>query len=120
MDNCTIYENFKLIAPSKKVEDFKQALEKVDISPDKVYDKVYNLSGGEQQRVALARVLLKDFEVILADEPTGNLDDKNALKVLDILNSLKSEGKTIICVTHDEKIASKSDKIIKIRNGELL
>lgn len=69
--------------------------------------KIYNLSGGEQQRVALARLLLKNCEIILADEPTGSLDVANRDLVLDVLDKLNQEGKTIIMVTHDPYIVSR-------------
>lgn len=76
--------------------------------------KVYTLSGGEQQRVALARILLKEGDIVLADEPTGNLDKKNSDIVMNLLKKLKIEGKTIIVVTHDETIASQCDDIIRL------
>ena len=70
------------------------------------------LSGGEQQRVAIARTMLKPCEIILADEPTGNLDAHNKEKVIQLFQQMKTEGKTIICVTHDEEMAKKADRII--------
>ncbi|SCJ54182.1 Lipoprotein-releasing system ATP-binding protein LolD [uncultured Clostridium sp.] len=76
--------------------------------------KVFELSGGEQQRLALARIMLKKCEIILADEPTGNLDNKNRDIVFNILKDLNKQGKTIVIVTHDNYIANKCDKIIKL------
>lgn len=75
------------------------------------------LSGGERQRVALARALANDPEVILADEPTGNLDSKRGQEIADMFNRLSKEGKTIILVTHDLDIAKHADKIYKLRDG---
>ena len=80
----------------------------------KVDQKVYTLSGGEQQRVALARAFYKKNDVILADEPTGSLDAENAEIVMDILRDLNRAGKTIILVTHDEKIKRMCDRIITL------
>jgi ABC-type lipoprotein export system ATPase subunit len=78
------------------------------------------LSGGQQQRVAIARALMNSPDIILADEPTGQLDEKSGKSVMDILKSLNRQGKTVIVVTHDPKIASYSDRIIRIRDGEVL
>ena len=76
--------------------------------------KVYTLSGGEQQRVALARIMLKRGNIILADEPTGNLDEKNTDNVMDILKKLNKQGKTIIIVTHNEKVAQTCDAVLSL------
>jgi ABC-type lipoprotein export system ATPase subunit len=77
------------------------------------------LSGGEQQRVAFARALANDPEVILADEPTGNLDAKNAQKIVQVLQFLKSNGKTIIVSTHDQQIKALADQVICLDEGKL-
>ena len=77
-------------------------------------DKVYTLSGGEQQRVALARLMLKRSNIILADEPTGSLDRKNADAVINILKTLNEEGKTIVLVTHDENIKKMGTRLIEL------
>ena len=77
--------------------------------------KVCELSGGEQQRIAIARTMLKPCEIILADEPTGNLDTNNKEKIIHLFKELKKEGKTIICVTHDEKMAKSADRIIDLK-----
>ena len=77
------------------------------------------LSGGEQQRVAFARALANDPEVILADEPTGNLDAKNAQKIVQVLQFLKSNGKTVIVSTHDQQIRALADQIICLDEGKL-
>jgi putative ABC transport system ATP-binding protein len=78
------------------------------------------LSGGERQRVAIARALINDPEVILADEPTGNLDSKTGGSVLDIMEGLHHEGKTIIIVTHDESIVRIAEKLLRIKDGRLV
>ncbi len=76
--------------------------------------KIYELSGGEQQRVAIARIMLKPSKIILADEPTGSLDEKNRDVVLTLLKTLNKEGKTLILVTHDKYVASQCNKIIQL------
>ncbi|WP_457593741.1 ABC transporter ATP-binding protein [Hydrogenimonas sp.] len=78
------------------------------------------LSGGEKQRVAIARALINDPAVILADEPTGQLDSQNAEIVMQILVQLNEEGKTVILVTHDETMAAYAKRIIRIRDGQIL
>jgi len=77
------------------------------------------LSGGEQQRVALARALANDPPLVLADEPTGNLDAVNAQKIIDILQMLKAKGKTVIVSTHDERIMQFADRTLCLENGTL-
>ncbi len=77
------------------------------------------LSGGERQRVAIARALANNPEVILADEPTGNLDSKTGRQVIEILKNLNKQGKTIIMVTHDLEMAKKAKKIIRLRDGKI-
>jgi putative ABC transport system ATP-binding protein len=78
------------------------------------------LSGGEQQRVAIARALANDVDLIVADEPTGNLDTQNAEIIFDILNELKKSGKTIVMVTHEKDITKGASRKIIIRDGAIL
>lgn len=78
------------------------------------------LSGGEQQRVAIARAIINDSLVILADEPTGNLDSATGTEILSLLSGLNEHGKTILMVTHDEKVAAKAKSIIRLRDGFLV
>lgn len=78
------------------------------------------LSGGEMQRVAIARALVNDPEVVLADEPTGNLDSGNSEKIFDLLKSLHKKGYTIVMVTHNNELARRADRVITIRDGKIL
>ena len=78
------------------------------------------LSGGQQQRVAIARAILAHTDIILADEPTGNLDGENAKNVMDILKALNKEGKTIVLVTHDLKVANYADRNIRLEQGKIV
>lgn len=77
------------------------------------------LSGGEQQRVTIARSLINDPQIILADEPTGNLDSKNGVETMKTFDNLIKEGKTIILITHDQEVAQHADRIISIRDGQV-
>ncbi len=81
--------------------------------------KPFELSGGQQQRVGIARALANDPLVILADEPTGNLDSKSGVEILNLFDELHSQGKTLIMVTHDEDIARRSQRIVRLRDGRV-
>lgn len=114
VENKTVRQNLEFIEKKARTEQtVEQVLERVGLS-DKIDTPVYKLSGGEQQRVALARLMLKKCSIILADEPTGSLDRENADRVLDILKILNEEGKTIILVTHDERIISMAKRVVNL------
>jgi macrolide transport system ATP-binding/permease protein len=87
---------------------------------DRTHHRPNQLSGGQQQRVSIARALINDADVILADEPTGALDSHSGEEVLGILQELNREGRTIIIVTHDRAVAARANRIIEIRDGEII
>lgn len=112
VDKKTVRQNLKLVKKkSQNGLSIEEALEKVGLI-DKLDTKVYKLSGGEQQRVALARLMVKNSSVILADEPTGSLDVKNSEMVMNILKEINKSGKTVILVTHVEEYKSIGDRCI--------
>ena len=81
---------------------------------------IHELSGGQQQRVAIARTMYSETDIILADEPTGNLDSENTKIIMDILLNMKGQNKTVIVITHDNKIAKLADRIINIKDGLII
>lgn len=100
-------------------EKVRKSLEEVGLS-HRLQHKPNQLSGGEQQRVAIARALINDPSLILADEPTGNLDTKTGKQIMEIFTRLHKEGKTIILVTHEKEIAHYADRLIVLRDGEII
>ncbi len=95
------------------------ALERVGLS-HRLQHRPRQLSGGERQRVAIARAIAKQPQVILADEPTGNLDSKSGGEVIDLLRGLARDGATLVLITHDERIAETFDRRIQMRDGEIV
>lgn len=96
-----------------------KVIEEVGLS-DRINHKSNQLSGGQMQRVAIARALIMNPAIILADEPTGNLDSKRSLEIIDIFKRINSRGSTVILITHEEKIAHHADRIIKLLDGEIV
>ena len=128
---CYLFQNFALVddesvdynlnlaleyrkeSKKEKLELKENALKMVGLN-GYLNKKIYTLSGGEQQRISIARAILKPNKIILADEPTGSLDDHNKLIIIDLLKYLKSLGKTIVIATHDNYLANCCDRVIKI------
>lgn len=114
VDGKTVRQNLEMVSPTFRTDiSIGDALTSVGL---KGFDskKVYTLSGGEQQRVALARLMIKKCELILADEPTGSLDPENTRMVMNILKNINKEGKTIIIVTHNEEIVRDAEYKIEL------
>lgn len=103
----------------QRIKKAKAMLVKVGLA-DRLYNTPNQLSGGQQQRVAIARALVNDPAIILADEPTGNLDTKTGKDIMKLFHDLHKEGKTIIIVTHDPEIAKQCPKQIRIVDGEII
>lgn len=114
VENKTVYQNLRMINQKFRTDiSINEALEKVRLL-EKINEPVYTLSGGEQQRVALARLMLKQCEVILIDEPTASLDWSNTLVVMDMIQEIHRLKKTIIMVTHDTRLFNLSERVIEI------
>ncbi|MEM2004683.1 MAG: ABC transporter ATP-binding protein [Zestosphaera sp.] len=125
LSHLTVIENVELPmivlgTPSKKRRE--RAVEVLSkFLPSSAFNKKpLELSGGEQQRVAIARALVNDPDVILADEPTGNLDSANAHMITEILRGLSNEGKTVVMVTHNTELTKYSDRVVKLRDGRVV
>lgn len=118
IDNVTVSENLDIsLAYRDDIEDKNIAklkmLEEVGLE-DKIDSKVYELSGGEQQRVSIAMVFLKPCNIILADEPTGSLDDMNKKIIMEFLEKANKDGKTLIIVTHDKDVSKICERIVEL------
>lgn len=104
---------------SERREKVKEYLRIIGLE-EKIDQKPTALSGGQQQRIAIARALINEPNIILADEPTGALDSQTGIDIMNVLKSLNNEGKTIIMVTHDDELKSYANKVIYVRDGEVV
>jgi len=126
ISDLTVAENVELpltyrkdLSKQQRADNVKEALEKVDMA-HRAKHFPSQLSGGQQQRVAIARAIAGSPSVILADEPTGNLDSKNAQIVMSILDKLHAKGATICMVTHDPRSAARSQRVIEVFDGKIV
>ncbi len=126
LNDRNVFDNLEFVLKATGWKDKMERKDKIYEVLDKVgmkekyYKKTFELSGGEQQRVAIARALLNDPELILADEPTGNLDPKTSLEVMELLNEIHKSGKTIFMATHDYQLIVKfKQKTLKCEGGKL-
>ena len=113
---CRIPSSQLASVPKKRFERAKILLEKMELG-DRLDHSPEELSGGQQQRVAIARALINNPEIIIADEPTSNIDDETSGRVLELLKELKSLGTTILVATHDTSFEKIADVVYKMKNG---
>ena len=119
INDITVYQNVTLAPGSRNKERAEKLLDRVGLLEKK--DKFpRQLSGGQQQRVAIARALNKDSNILLCDEPTGALDDASGKAVLKLLEEIHEEGKTIVLVTHTKEIAQMANRIVVMKNGQVI
>lgn len=118
LDNVAMPLIYAGVSKKERTGKAKLALTQVGLG-DKLSSHPNQLSGGQQQRVAIARALVNNPEIILADEPTGNLDSRSGKEIMEIFKKLNKEGKTIIMITHETEIAKHAKRIIRIKDGEI-
>lgn len=118
LENVVLPLIYAGIAKQERIEMAKDAIEKVDLT-DRMEHKPNELSGGQRQRVAVARALVNNPSIILADEPTGNLDSKTSIDIMNLFEDIYKQGNTIIVVTHEEDIARHARRIIRLRDGKI-
>lgn len=116
LDNVALPLIYAGIGKRERTEKAQTALENVGLG-DRVFHKPNELSGGQRQRVAVARALINNPSIILADEPTGNLDTKTSIEIMGLLEDIHSKGNTIVLVTHEEDIALHAHRIVRMRDG---
>jgi len=118
IENVELPLLYRGVSRSKRHELAIQALEKVGLGA-RMTHKPSEMSGGQQQRVAIARAIAQAPPVILADEPTGNLDSASSREIIEILKKLHAEGRTVILITHDNEIAAQAKRVIRIKDGKV-
>lgn len=118
LENVILPSIYAGMKESERIQRAKEILKSVGLE-ERMNNKPNQLSGGQQQRVAIARSLMNDPELILADEPTGNLDTKSGEDVMNILKDLNKKGKTIVLITHEVDIAKQAKKIIHMEDGRI-
>ena len=119
LENVALPLVYAGVEKRKRVRLAKEALKEVGLL-DRISHKPNELSGGQRQRVAIARALVNNPSIILADEPTGNLDSKNSNEIMKIFKSIHKKGNTIILVTHEKEIAKNANRIIQLKDGQII
>jgi putative ABC transport system ATP-binding protein len=119
LENVELPMVFAEIPPAERRKRAEAALDKVGLSPWARH-RPSELSGGQKQRVAISRAIIMGPELLLADEPTGNLDTQSGAQVLRVLDQLNDEGKTLLVVTHDPNVARRADRVLVLRDGEII
>lgn len=119
LENVMLPLMFKDVSNEEARERSRKMLEKVGMG-HRINHLPKELSGGEQQRVAIARALVVEPEVILADEPTGNVDYKSGLEIIQLLTKLNQEGRTVVVVTHERFVAEHAERIVELRDGRII
>jgi len=118
IEYLTLKENVRIAKPKASDEEVKELL--VSLKIEKYSEKLPNeISGGERQRAAIARALINNPKVLFADEPTGNLDSKNAELVFELFRTLSKNGTTVIVTTHNKELAAKADRLIEVKDGKI-
>ena len=115
-ENAAVPLFYQGIPKAERLRRAHASLAKVGLS-DRIGHRPRELSGGQQQRAAIARALVGDPVIIMADEPTGNLDSKTSDQILDLFDDLHDEGKTIVMVTHDDEVAERCQRVVRLRDG---
>jgi putative ABC transport system ATP-binding protein len=124
LSRLSVYDNVEIpllysdVLPAKRRTFVEEAVRSVGLE-DKLHTEAGKLSGGQKQRVAIARALVTDPNIIFADEPTGNLDSKSGMQIMEILEGLHEKGRTVILVTHETQTAEFADRIIRMKDGML-
>ncbi len=119
VENIELPMIFKKVEPDKRRERIEKLLEIIGLE-DVADRKPVEMSGGQQQRVAIARAMANNPEILLCDEPTGNLDSKAGEQIMEILTKLKEEGVTVVLVTHDESLKKYAERVVRLRDGRIV